>query len=307
MKAAYSLLVSIAISSATFAEKPAEPPAQPAVSDAVQKAIEDFNRRKAEAMTKANEVVVVLDPPAAPVSPAEPLVEGALEKPPVEEQTPVVDAPLTEEEEEPAATVIPDSEIKTKAVLVTGKPPVRIESLLEEKPIASTEENLTEKPQPPAEPVSPVIPVNEIPAEPTLEARVESIRKGTGPIDPSQVKLKANFPAKPLASSPKGWKLVRSEQAPVFRKDVELQPGTSVTLSIRPHILAPDSDGNQTFSVGEPGFDAAQGYLQKNTVSSILGTSVAQLDQDSLQLGNAISELHRLLASLPKPPEPEKP
>jgi hypothetical protein len=128
-----------------------------------------------------------------------------------------------------------------------------------------------------------------------------------GAIDPSQVKLKANFPAKPLATAPNGWKLERSEQAPVFRKDVELQPGTTITLSIRPHVLAPDADGSQTFSVGEPGFEAAQGYLQKNTVSSILGTSVAQLDRDSLQLGNAISELHRLLASLPKPPEPANP
>jgi hypothetical protein len=231
----------------------------------------------------------------------------------------VEDAPLTDAgtKDIPADTVIPEPEKKTKAVLVTGRPPGRTENPVEEKPAIGGEGNLAEEPQPPADLVvetpvepeveTPAIPVVEVPAEPALEARVESIRKGTGAIDPSQVKLKANFPAKPLATAPKGWKLERSEQAPVFRKDVELQPGTTITLSIRPHVLAPDADGSQTFSVGEPGFEAAQGYLQKNTVSSILGTSVAQLDRDSLQLGNAISELHRLLASLPKPPEPANP
>jgi hypothetical protein len=147
----------------------------------------------------------------------------------------------------------------------------------------------------------------ETPSDPELEVRVESIRKGSGLIDPSQVKLKASFPAKPLSSAPEGWVLEKSEQAPVFRKDVELKPGTTISLSIKPHILTPASDGINSFSVGEPGFEASQGYLQKHTVGSILGTSVAQLDNDSLQLGNAISELHRLLASLPKTEETEKP
>lgn len=293
MKAAYPLLIGIGLTASALAQDPADPKVETGVSEPVRKAIEEFNRRKNEAGTKANEVVVVLDPPAPP---AEPPVE-----PPA--------APDAEEEVIPTAEAVPEQDEpeeageETPPVLVTGKPPEGTEGEKEDlpaEPVAETEAETLE-------PEASTEPVSDTPAEPALEVRVESIRKGTGTIDPSQVKLKASFPPKPLSSAPEGWALQRSEQAPVFQKDVELQPGTTISLSIRPHVLAPDDDGLNTFSVGEPGFEAVRGYVQENTVSAILGTSVAQLDRDSLQLGNAISELHRLLASLPKPEGPEQP
>jgi hypothetical protein len=281
MKAAYPLLVGITITASAFAQNPVIPMEKPVLSDAVQKAIEEFNRRKKEADTKDNEVLVVLDPPAPPSE------QDELEEIPAE----------PEEGSEP--------------VLVTGKPPLETDTNLlpednnEPSPSEEASEELSLEPS--EEPEIPTEAEMNPPSEPSLEARVESIRKGTGRIDPDQVKLKAGFPAKPLSSAPEGWAIGISEQAPVFRKDVELQPGTTISLSIRPHVLSPDSDGFNTFSVGEPGFESARGYIQEKTVSAILGTSVAQLDRDSLQLGNAISELHRLLGSLPKPENLEAP
>jgi hypothetical protein len=269
MKAAYPLLLGIGLTASAFAQNPVEPKESPEVSEALRKAIEEFNRHKKDANAKANEVVVVLEPPAPP---AEASKEEATE----------ADA-LTEEN-------------AAKPILANGNPPVQVEA---DVPPEEKKEELS--------PETVVETEDERPAESALEVRVESIRKGIGSIDPRQVKLKARFPAKPLSTAPAGWLLERSEQAPVYRKDVDLQPGTTISLSIRPHVLSPDSDGMDTFSVGEPGFNASQGYIQKNTVSAILGTSVAQLDRDSLQLGNAISELHHLLASLPQPEEPEQP
>ncbi len=282
MKAAYPLLFVIAIAATGIAQEPAKPKEKGGISDAVQKAIDEFNRLKKAGKAAENEVIVVLDPPAP------------VDAPPVEEEVieePVATAEIENSEDEPG---------DSKPLLVTGKPPETAE------PAAQPEKAEEPAPELVADAIAEA-PEPETPSEPEPEVRVESIRKGSGLIDPSQVKLKASFPAKPLSTAPEGWVLEKSEQAPVFRKEVELQPGTSISLSIKPHILAPASDGLSTFSVGEPGFEASQGYLQKNTVSAILGTSVARLDHDSLQLGNAISELHRLLASLPKTEEPEKP
>ncbi len=281
MKSSYPLLFVIALVTTAIAQNPPQPKEKGIITDAVLKAIEEFNRRRNAGKTEENEVVVVLDPPAP------------------------IDAPAEKEvTEEPEATAeIENSDVETedsKPSLITKEPTETTE------PEAQPEELESPAPEIVADTTAET-PAPEIPSEPELEIRVESIRKGTGLIDPSQVKLKASFPAKPLSSTPEGWVLEKSEQAPAFRKEVELQPGTSITLSIKPHILTPSSDGIDNFSVVEPGFEASQGYLQKNTVSAILSTSVAQLDNDSLQLGNAISELHRLLASLPKPEEPEKP
>jgi hypothetical protein len=282
MKAAYPFLFATAIAAMAGAQEPTEPAEKGKISDVVQKAIDEFNRMKKAGKSAENEVIVVLDPPA----PAEKEVVVNPDKPADNESS----------EEESSEESTEDS----KPVLVTGKPPEEV------KPEARPGQQEEPAPDVVAETPSET-PDKEIPSEPEPEVRVESIRKGSGTIDPSQVKLKASFPAKPLSGAPEGWVLEKSGQAPVFRKDVELQPGTTISLNIKPHILAPGSDGINTFSVVEPGFEASQGYLQKNTVSAILGTSVAQLDSDSLQLGNAISELHRLLASLPKPEEPGKP
>lgn len=138
-----------------------------------------------------------------------------------------------------------------------------------------------------------------------LSVRVEKMQNGGSPVDPSQVKLLAPFPAKPLGKTPGGWHLDVSQSAPPFTREVEITAGTKVTLKIQPHLLVPDADGSEIFSIPEPGFDQALGYRQTATVGAILSNSVRQLDEDSKRLGNAIDSLQQLLVSLPKPPEEE--
>ena len=141
--------------------------------------------------------------------------------------------------------------------------------------------------------------------EPSLTVQVEKLQTGTGAIDPKTVKLLAPFPAKPLAAIPPGWRLDSSTSAPPFVRNVQLAPGTSITLTIRPHLLVPDA---ASFTIAEPGFDPALGYRQAQTVSAILANSLEQLDEDAKQLGNAIDLLQQLVSSLPHPaPKPQPP
>lgn len=180
------------------------------------------------------------------------------------------------------------------AVLVTGKPP--------------------ETSAPVVAPQEPVAAIEEPPSKlaDDLVVRVERQHTGQGAIDPSKVKLLAPYPAKPLGQAPVGWHLATSDSAPPFTREVELSPGSKITLTIRPHLLIPDANGANVFTISEPGFDPSLGYQQTSTVGSILANSIRQLDEDSKQLGNAIDNLQQLLVSLPKPEltppaEPAKP
>ena len=137
--------------------------------------------------------------------------------------------------------------------------------------------------------------------QPGLAVRVERLQSGSGEIDPAQVKLLAPFPAKLLARTPEGWRIEASEQAPPITRELELSPGKSITLTIRPHLLVAQADGSNVFQVAEPGFDAPLGYRQNATVGAILSNSIQQLENDSLQLAGAIENLQQLLVSLPKP------
>jgi hypothetical protein len=145
--------------------------------------------------------------------------------------------------------------------------------------------------------------------EPGLAVRVERLQKGSGDIDASQVKLLAPFPAKLLAQVPAGWRIEKANNAPPFTREVELSPGSTITLSVKPQVLVPEADGRSVFAVPEPGYNAALGYHQNATVGSILATSIRQLDDDARQLGEAIEQLQHLLVSLPKsePPIQENP
>jgi hypothetical protein len=134
-----------------------------------------------------------------------------------------------------------------------------------------------------------------------LTVRIEKLQVGQGSVDPSKVKLLAPFPAKPLAQAPPGWRLDTSDSAPPFTREVELSPGSKITLNIRPHVLVPDADGASVFTIAEPGYDGALGYQQTATVGAILSNSIRQLDEESKQLGTAIENLQQLLVSLPKP------
>lgn len=253
--------------------------AQDAPPDAeqIQKAIDEFNRsRKA----KQNEVTVVLPPPGEPAAtPAE-----------TEETAPRA---LAVEGEEPE-----NADKKKKPVLVSGKPPEKKE---EEEKTPEPEEPVSEEPKPEEKQPEEII----VPETPEPSAvRVESIRSGTGAIDPKNIEIKSNFPTKALIQPPSGWKLESSEQAPAFTRQVEIKPGTFISLQITPHVLSPESDGANIFSVTEPGYDHQKGYQQDQTVANILESSISQLETDSMKMGSALSELHRLLASLPKPETP---
>jgi len=136
--------------------------------------------------------------------------------------------------------------------------------------------------------------------EPGLAVRVERLQTGAGAIDPAEVKIHAPFPAKLLAQVPDGWAIHKSERAPEFIREVELAPGSSVTLSVRPHILIPQADGANVFAVNEPGYAPALGYRQDATVGAILSDSIRQLDEDGRRLGDAIDQLQQLLVSLPQ-------
>lgn len=221
-------------------------------ADEVQKAIDEFNRLRGEQRTEANEVTVVLDPPAVETDQKP---EGADEN----------------LEPEPPA-------------LTDGKPLDTVEEIPDSPPEIAGD-----------------------PMESGPNVRVQSIRKGSGEIDPDKITLRASFPVKPLSDAPEGWIITPSENAPKLSQTVEIHPGTSISLSITPYILSPDADGINTFSVSEPGYDPKNSYTQEKTVGAILGKSIEQLDQDSVKMGNIISDLHQLLASLPKPPTPEKP
>ncbi len=133
-----------------------------------------------------------------------------------------------------------------------------------------------------------------------LSVRVETLQTGQSRIDPKQIKLLAPFPAKPLSQPPAGWHLEASESAPPFIREVEVAPGSKVTLTIRPHFLVPDADGSSVFTISEPGYQSSLGYQQTETVGALLANSLNQLEKETIQLGNAIEGLQQLLISLPK-------
>ncbi|MDE0835655.1 MAG: hypothetical protein OSA84_04810 [Akkermansiaceae bacterium] len=276
MKAVYPILLGLGMTCSAMSQEITDESTVIDLADEVQKAIQEFNRLKNLGKKPKEEIVVVIPPPEAPSDPVE---EEPAYPIPVEHPDTAEEPPTDKIEQEVAAE---------EPKLVTGVTPVGEP----EVPPSAQEEAPS---------------IETTPEEKQgLAIRVESIRDGSGEIDPGKVKLKASFSAKPLSRNPDGWILEKSEQAPAFHEEITLRPGKTISLTIRPHILAPASDGANTFAVVEPGFDVSEGYRQSNTVSAILENSVAQLDRDALLLGNAISDLHQLLASLPKPePEPE--
>ncbi len=170
---------------------------------------------------------------------------------------------------------------------------------------------------PPSDTTSPTPPPTdtETPTEqPTgVSVSIHKLESGGRPLDTSKLKILAPFPAKPLAQPPHGWIIEPSDNIPPYTREVELEPGKTITLSVKPHVLAPNADGFDTFIVPEPGYDTALEYQQTATIGAILAGSLRQLDSDSKQLGFALDQLQQLLISLPKPKarpvssEPEPP
>ncbi len=163
-------------------------------------------------------------------------------------------------------------------LLVTGKPPENAEFL-----------------QPLEEPES------AIPEPEGVIVRVEPGIADAPPFEASGVRLLAPFPAKPLFPPPAGWQLERPESVPPFIREVALDNGTRISLTIRPHLLVPQAEGDQAIAVSEPGYEAGLQYAQARTVGAILADSIERLDEDAVRLGEAIESLQQLLSSLPHP------
>lgn len=210
---------------------------------------------------------------------------GAAEKPSIESDNPAPVAELVAPEPSPTESQSPPAdEVAPASPAPVAAPAVQAATETPEPPA-------TETPEPPA----------------SLSVKVEKLQTGQGAIDPKSVTLHAPFPAKPLAAIPAGWHLAASTAAPPFLRTIELAPGASITLNIRPHLLAPDADTATTFAIAEPGFDSALGYRQAHTVGAVLAASIQQLDEDSKQLGNAIDQLQQLVMALPQPAAKPKP
>lgn len=168
----------------------------------------------------------------------------------------------------------------------------KIEPLKEIAPLAKKNVVATESPSPPLASGD---------AEPQPEGvvvRVEPGKSGAA-MDSSKIKLLAPFPAKALAKAPAGWRLEHPDDVPPLVKEVVLDNGARLNLSIRPHVLVPDSDGRQVIAVNEPGYDPALEYAQAKTMGAILSDSIERMDKDSKDLGDALERLQQLLGSLP--------
>ena len=164
-----------------------------------------------------------------------------------------------------------------------------------EKPADKPEKRAAESDQPTAPSDQPAAD-----SEPGLVVTVSGLSGTAAHLDPATISLKAPFPAKTLGPAPDGWKLLRPDaKVPAFEREVELAPGSSVQLTIRPHVLVPDANGSSIFAVAEPGYDPALEYRQATTIGALLGRSLRQLEQDEQRMGEAIERLEQLLVSLP--------
>jgi hypothetical protein len=165
----------------------------------------------------------------------------------------------------------------------------------------SWDESAAETPAPALEP-----PDEAMTPEPSGVEVMVSGGTGQRPVDPTEVKLLAPFPAKPLSAAPAGWQIVQPDDVPAFSKEVTLANGTTIDLAVRPHVLVPKADGSQVFALAEPGFDPTLGYAQDATVGAVLADAIRELDQTSKRLDQASGRLSELLNSLPAAPEPEE-
>lgn len=143
-----------------------------------------------------------------------------------------------------------------------------------------------------------------VPEPEGVTVHVEPGKAGNPAIDAAAVKLLAPFPAKPLFQPPSGWRLEHPQEVPPFVREVPLSNGTRISLSIRPHLLVPDADGENVLAVQEPGYDPALRYAQTGTMSAVLSSSVERMEEDSRKLGDALDRLNQLLSSLPSPEAP---
>lgn len=118
----------------------------------------------------------------------------------------------------------------------------------------------------------------------------------------ADLRLLAPWSPKPLQRAPIGWRYVPASPASAFRKKVQLSNGKSLTLSVRPYALVPEKSPLVIQAV-EPGYQADLGYVQKESVTASLTTSITALEKASQALESSITNLNDLVNSLPKQPQ----
>lgn len=206
-----------------------------------------------------------------------------------------------EDEDMPSVTVDISA---TEAALADEEPAPLEDEESDNGEDASADDEEEEKTEPAEEEPAPPEPEPE-----GVSIQVEPGRDGDAKVDASAVKLLAPFPAKPLFQAPAGWRLEHPEDVPAFVEKVPLANGTVISLSIRPHVLVPDADGENVVAVTEPGYDPTLRYAQTGTMSAVLSASADRMEEDSRRMGEALERLGQLLGSLPAAPEapPAKP
>jgi len=139
-------------------------------------------------------------------------------------------------------------------------------------------------------------------ADEGIQIQVEKAQPKSGAkIISGQVKILSPWPAKPISAAPEGWEFAPAPAGLVpYRKNVKLDSGNEVVVTITPFVLEPLSDGLNAIRIAEPGYDPAQKYNQKDTVGTMLKNSTMELEQNEKQAASAIRRLQLLLSSLPK-------
>lgn len=206
---------------------------------------------------------------------------------------------LNEAEDEPS-----QRHADADALLVTGSPPPEA-TLVEEE---ETSESDNPRPEESEADVS-VEPTEETstkeahpePTEVEPKGPRVSVQGGssTARIGRDQITLKAPFQPKALGSPPPGWRMSEADVVPPIKEEVTLSNGSNVSLTVRPYLLVPNADGDTSFALMEPGFQAAKGYAQTDTIGAVLADSINHADEDLDRLAAASKRLRELLDSLP--------
>jgi len=155
---------------------------------------------------------------------------------------------------------------------------------------------------PPLSELRPLIPEPKKTVNEGIQIQVEKVREASGLGESTaKVKVTSPWPAKPLDSPPLGWKFVPAPKGiDPYRTTVKLSDKKSVNLSITPYVLVPASDGRNVIRIAEPGYQPEQGYLQEDTIGSLLKESTQDIERHEKRAAAAIQRLQQLLSSLPQ-------
>ena len=155
---------------------------------------------------------------------------------------------------------------------------------------------------PPLSELRPLIPEPKKRVNEGIQIQVEKVKGASSHAGATgKVKVSSPWPAKPLDSPPLGWKYIPAPDGiDPYRTAVKLGDQKSVNLSITPYVLVPASDGRNVIRIVEPGYQPAQGYLQEDTIGSILKESTQELERHEQRAAAAIQRFQQLLSSLPQ-------